>query len=77
MKNIKIKFLKEDYKKFGGFKLGKIYFQNITMKKINIGIRITQKILNYNFNKLYRLSPLSGSRATIDTWFEMLDTLMI
>jgi len=43
MKNIKIKFLKEDYKKFGGLILGNKFIQNIIMKKINIGIHTKEK----------------------------------
>jgi hypothetical protein len=41
--NIKIKFQKEDYKKYGGLKHGKIFIQNIILKKIVIGILILQK----------------------------------
>ena len=76
MKNIEIKFQKEDYKKYGGFKPGKTFFQNIILRKINIGIHIMQKILTYNFNKLYRLSLLSGSKNAIDTHFETENTMM-
>ena len=44
MKNIKIKFLKEDFKKYGGLILGKTYIQSIILKKINIGTLITLKL---------------------------------
>ena len=38
-----IKLVKEDYKKFGGLTLGKIYILSIILKKINIGILIRLK----------------------------------
>ena len=43
IKNMKIKYLKEVFKKFGGLKHGKIFIQNIIQKKINIGILIKLK----------------------------------
>jgi hypothetical protein len=41
--NIKIKSQKEGYKTYGGLKHGKIFIQNIILKKIVIGILILQK----------------------------------
>ena len=38
IKSIRIKLVKEDYKKFGGLILGKISILSIIPKKINIGI---------------------------------------
>ena len=38
-----LEYLKEVFKKFGGLILGKIFFQNTILKKINIGILIMLK----------------------------------
>jgi hypothetical protein len=63
MMNIKIKFLKEVYKKFGGLIRGKIFILNIIQKKINIGILIMLKpilqMLHQKINVLFLLKKLN------------------